>query len=484
MTSSNRLQFAFGREATPGTAASRMRRARFTSESLQYKPIFVNSDEIRPDRMNSDPIKVNETNDGSVEFEFSYPHPDSFLSDGIRSALFNDWVQTPSRDNDGTADSIIQGVAATGQVVTVSTGAAFAAGQLVRFSGFTNASNNGTFKVTTASATVPAFTGAGLVDETAPPANARMKVVGVEGASADITAVADGLGSTALNWTTLGLTVGQWVKIGGTAVGNRFATAANNGWARIIAIAATKLTLDNLPSGWATDTGTGKTIRVWYGDTIRNGTTMTALSLERGFMGQTVPSYIDQLGMVVDKYDLAMPTEGKVTGSFSFMGLTGSAGTTPISANPDPATTAAIMASNVNVGRIAESGAVLSAPNYVKSAKFSTMNNLRAKTAVGTVGAIEISSGEFEATAELETYFGDLTLYSKLLAGTPGNINTRAGKNSQFVIIALPRVTFTEGNPNAGGNNQDVTLPLKATASMDTLTSSMIIIDRFEYAES
>lgn len=484
MTSSNRLQLAFGRESTPGTAASRMRRGRVTGESLQYKPIFVNSDEIRSDRMNTDPIKINETNDGSVDYEFSYPHPDSFLSDLIRSALFNDWVQTTSRDNDGTADSVITGVAATGQVVTVTTGASFVANQLVRFSGFTNAANNGVFKVTTASATVPAFTGAGLVDETVPPATARMKVVGIEGASVDITALADGLGSTTLNWTTVGLTVGQWIKIGGTLTANRFATAACNGWARITAIASTKLTLDNLPSGWATDTGTGKTIRVWFGDTIRNGTTMTALSIERGFLGQTVPSYIAQLGMTVDKLDLTMPTEAKVTGSASFMGRSGLASTTPISANPDAATTAQIMASNVNVGRIAESGVTLTAPNYVKSAKFSVSNNLRAKTAVGSVGAIEISPGEFEAMAEVETYFGDLTLYSKLLAGTPGNLNTRAGKNNQFVIVALPRVTFTEGNPNAGGNNQDVTLPLKATASMDPLTSAMVIIDRFEYAEA
>jgi hypothetical protein len=32
------------------------------------------------------------------------------------------------------------------------------------------------------------------------------------------------------------------------------------------------LTLDNKPAGWGTDSGAGKTIKVWFGDQIRNGT--------------------------------------------------------------------------------------------------------------------------------------------------------------------------------------------------------------------
>ena len=76
-----------------------------------------------------------------------------------------------------------------------------------------------------------------------------MKVVGFQAASGDITATATGLGSTSLDFTTLGLAVGQWIKIGGSATADKFATAALNSTARITAIAATALTLDHLPHG-------------------------------------------------------------------------------------------------------------------------------------------------------------------------------------------------------------------------------------------
>jgi hypothetical protein len=110
--------------------------------------------------------------------------------------------------------------------------AAFVSGQLVKFSGF--------------------------------------KVVGFQGAAADITATAAGLGSTLLDFTTLGIAVGQTLKIGNSSVaGERFATKANNAYATVVSIATNLITLANKPSGWSVDAGTGKTITVYYGDTIK-----------------------------------------------------------------------------------------------------------------------------------------------------------------------------------------------------------------------
>jgi hypothetical protein len=106
--------------------------------------------------------------------------------------------------------------------------------------------------------------GAGTVNEPAPPAGARLKVIGCQGVAADIAAViapANRLTSTTLNWTTLGLAVGMWVKIGGTAAGTKFATATNNGWARISAITSTYIEFDSVPTGWVADAGTDGTIR-------------------------------------------------------------------------------------------------------------------------------------------------------------------------------------------------------------------------------
>ncbi len=486
MTDSNRLRLAVVRETSLGVTPNtpRMRKARVTGESLSFTPQFVQSEEIRDDRMNADPIKINETNEGGINAEFSYPDDDGPLSEFLRSLMFNPWSNTPTRFNDGTADSVITGVAATGGVITVTTGAAFAVGHLIRNSGFSNAGNNGLFRITTGSATVPAVGNSLLTDEAVPPAAARVKVVGLQGASGDLVAAADGITSTSLDFTTMGIVPGMWVKIGGTGASFRLATEACNGWARVVAVSAGKLTLDNLPTGWTTDAGTGKTLRVFFGDQIKNGVTRSSVTVERGFMAQAVPTYIIQRGMVVGQADFDITTEQLITAAFTLQGLTGEQTTTSLDASPDAASTAPVMSANVNVGRIGEAGVPVTDPNYVRSLQISVNNNLRPITAVGNVGSVNIGAGEMAVEATVETYFGSNSLLTKLLNGTVSNVNARVQKNSQAVVFALPRLTFTGGSPSAGAKNQDVMLPLTAMASMDELTNAQMIIDRLEYYEA
>jgi hypothetical protein len=481
MSETNRVQLATVVESTFGTMPTtpRMRLARFSGEGLKYTPKFIQPDEIRSDRMNVLPVKVNEENSGPINGEFSYPDVDSPFSNFLRSLMFNTWNDTTTRDNDGTADSVITDVATAGTVVTCTTGTAFVAGQLVKFSGFTVAGNNGVFKCTTGSATVPAFVGSGITDEAVPPAAAKMKVVGFIGAAGDITAAAGGLASTALNFTTLGLTVGQWLKIDSTTSGMGFATTANNDWVRISgAITATSIPCDNLPVGWSVDAGGTKTIKVYVGDYIKNGTTRTSLTIEKGWLGQTTPTYQLQKGMVVGQGDFDFTTEAEIKWSMTLQGLTGSQSPSTQDASPDAATTGSIMGSNVNVGRIADGGSIVGTTNPVKSAKISVNNNLRNWTAVGSVGAVDIRAGNCDVTVNMDAYFGSNTLYAKLLAGTTTSFNTRSAIGSQAVTWDVPQITFTDGAPVAGGKNQDGTTALSAMASYESTFAAHLIINR------
>lgn len=488
MTESNRLRLTWVDQTDPLVIppTPRMRIVRLTGESLVFKPTFSSSDELRDDRMNPDPIKTGEENSGGINTEWSFPADLSPASSMVASLLANPWANTPVRDNDGAADSVITGIVASTGVITVLTGAAFAVGHLVRMSGFGVAANNGLFRITTGSATVPAV-GAGLLtDEAAPAAAARMKVVGFQGAAADIVAVADGLTSTALDFTTLGLTVGMWLKVGGTGAGFRYATEANNRFVRIAAIAANKLTLDNLPTGWAADTGAGKTIRVFFGDQIKNGVTKRFGVIERGFMGQDTPTYVLQSGMLVSQGVFSITTGEKVTANYTFMGLTGAAGTVSVDAVPDPATTNPIMAASANVGRISENGAPAAGPNFIKSLQITVNNNARNKDALrddDKLGPVGINLGDCQVTLQMDTYFGSPVQYQAYLAGTPTNVACVLRKNGQATIFALPRVTRTDGAPSAGGKNQDVMLPFQAQATRDPLTGAHIILDRLEYYE-
>lgn len=491
MTSSNRLQLAYVIESTPGVTPNtpRMKLGRITGESLSFAPEYIDSDELRADRMLGDPIKVMQASQGGINAELSYLQNSTFLSDVFRSAMFSDWLNTPERDNDGTADSVITAVTNSTDVYTVTTGAAFVAGQLLRATGFTNAANNGIFKITTGGATSVAVLGANLVAESAPPAAARLKVVGFEGASGDITATSTGLGSTSLDFTTLGLRVGQWVKIGGTADATQFAflvtagaTARAAAFARITAIAATALTLDNLPAEWTTDSGTGKTIRVWFGDQIKNGTTPTSLTIERGFLGQAVPSYIVNKGMVCGQLDIQISSKQKINLSTTWMGLSGGVSTTALDASPDAQTTGQVMAANANVGRLAEGGSRLTSPNWAMEFSLSINNNLRTNESVDESSPVAIREGECTVTGSINTYFGSKDMLEKFYNGTVTSFNSRVAKNNQAIILQIPRVTLRGGgNPAASGKNTDVMAAYEYSGSKDGLTGASILVDRMEY---
>lgn len=486
----NRVRMTLVRETSLGvtpTPTPRMRAHRFTGEGLQFTPTFTQSEEIRDDRMNSDPTKVNETNQGPINGELSYPVDKSPHSLLLESLFFNEWQNTPSRDNDGTAESVITAVTASTGVVTVTTGPAFVTGHLVRLSGFGVAGNNGLFKITTGSATVPAVGAGNLDDEASPAATARVKVVGLEGAAGDITALADGLGSTTLDFTDFGLTVGQWIKIGGAGAAFRFAAEALNGWARVTAVGANKLTLDNLPTGWATNSGAGKTLRVFFGDTIKNGVEVLSQTIERGWMGQTTPTYIIQRGMVTGQGEFTFATEAIATYVLTQNGLTGEETVTSLDATPDPVTTNRSMAAAVHVGRIAENGVPVAGPNFVRSLGITINNNLRMLNAIRSddkVGPVDIGTGSCDVTVSLETYFGSRALLQKLLLSTPTNINARIAIDNQALVFGIPRMTFTEGSVSAGGKNQDSMLPLSAMASKDPLTNAHILLDRLEYYQA
>lgn len=489
MGTANRVQLATVRETTLGTTPNtpRMRGVRFTGESLAFTQTFVDSGEIRSDRMLADPIKTMAASAGSINIEMSYPVDNSPESDMLRSAFYSPWVNAPAFDNDGTADSVITdaGTVANTYAVTAG-GASVKVGHLVRATGFAIAANNKATPFRAASSTATTIVGAALslTAETAPLGTARLKVVGFQGASADITAAAGGLASTLLDFTTLGLSPGMWLKIDSTTTANGFATAANNDWIRISGtITATSIPCDNLPSGWAVDAGTGKTIAVYFGDYIQNGTTQTSLSVERGFLDQVTPTYIVNTGMVVDTYDITITSKQVITGAVAFMGMGGSQSTSALDASIDANQTGQIMAANANVGRVAEAGSTLTSPNWANSLKFQIKNNNRQLEAVDSASPVGINSGECTVTGTINTYFGSNSLLAKFYAGTTTAINSRQAKNSQAIIWQFPRVTYKAGgNPQATGKDTDVMASFDFSATIDTvLTNKQVQLDRVEF---
>jgi len=230
------------------------------------------------------------------------------------------YAPTAAVDGGTAADSFT--VAADGDLV---------ANELIFTRGFANAENNGLFVVaagsTPTSIKVPT---ASLVAEASPPANVMLEVAGIQGASGDFEIDANGdLISTLRDFTTLNLSVGQFIKIGGTATNTFFATAANNAYARIDAIAANKLTLSKRGAAFALDNGAGKTIQIFYGRFLRQYDVDHAKFIERSYtfevkLDDLLPGpadhYMYPKGNYAGELTINFPLKGEVTMSVVFVG--------------------------------------------------------------------------------------------------------------------------------------------------------------------
>ena len=96
-------------------------------------------------------------------------------------------------------------------------------------------------------------------------AKARIVKVGMKAAADDMVLAATGatatLTATAADFTKLGLTVGEWIFVGGDDTVSKFATTPPF-YARVSAITAKVLTFDSTTSPIVADTGAGKTINI------------------------------------------------------------------------------------------------------------------------------------------------------------------------------------------------------------------------------
>lgn len=232
----------------------------------------------------------------------------------FEQAMWSTFTKKIGRYNGyGAATAQITDIDAGTSTITVTTGAAFAEGQIVWISGCANAANNGLHRVTTGSdATTLIVTGTTLVDET-PGRGVRIEVVGIHFASGDLSISGDTIVSAAeVDYATLaGAAKGHWVKVGAAATrdsgAHRFATEAVNDGVRILSLSTGTtgtLTVDRKPTGWADDAGTSKTIWLFFAEPLRPGATeitvteQLALTLESGFdRTRLIGGYVESLSI-------------------------------------------------------------------------------------------------------------------------------------------------------------------------------------------
>lgn len=262
----------------------------------------------------------------------------------------------------------------------------------------------------------------------------------------------------------------QWIYTSG------FSTTANNGYFKIESVTSSKLVL---ATGSLVDEDAGETVVVQMGSQITNGTTLESYNFEKDF--EDLSNVFSLLkGMCINTFNLEIPADGIITGSFGFMGSAEeSLEETAGSGSYDARTTTVVMTGANHVPNFIENQIELG----ILSFSMSLNNNLRTRLEVGTLGVASMGVGSVEITGSLSVHLEDATLYNKYLDQDSTSIaigvQDTAGNG---YVIELPAVKLTESTRNAGGLNTDVIGEFEFRAHMDATEQITIRIVRFPVA--
>ncbi len=475
MSDTNRVALRYVEESTTGSvpATPNWETMCITgAPALAAVPQTVVSEKIRSDRQISDLILVGTEAGGETPSELAFGTADGLL-EGAYSNRFQSRV---NRLNNKGATQI---TAATASAFTVTDESdTVVVDDILRGEGFAVAGNNA-FHIVDGVPTNTSFPSATAEVEASPPAAATLHVVGRRSAAGDLDFTAGSpstLASTILDFTTLDLQVGDWVKLAGFIT-----NPVNNGYFRISILTANLLTFDREPTGVVTENPVG-TVDVYMGERLINGTELISFSLEEVFNDHSPITFHYLRGMHVDGFEWTADAQAVVTSQFTFLGFnaffsdaidpateesTDGAGRITGSVTL-PVPSGQVLNSSSNVARIARGGVTIAGKNFVLQATMAIANNLRRRNAVGSLGAVSVGQGEFSVTGALQTYFDDKSLAQDVINNTETSYDTIfQDDTAHTTLFDMPRIKFSEGSPEVPGKNDDVTINLQYQAILD-----------------
>lgn len=462
MSDSNRVRVAIVREITPGVPPTnpKLKRLRITNApSLAVTPETIESDEIDPSYQVTDTINVGQSASGDLGMEFSYDAQHELAESYMR----NNWTMAGNLEA-GDITSVTDGVLNLG----AGKSAGFGAKVLVHITGAAKPANNGV-KVVTA-VTSDSVTITGLLAESPVSPDMKVRVSGFIGDAAGLAIEDDKLKRVNLGapeFDNIGLVPGMFIKIGGTAVNNRFNTAPVNDWVRVKKIiSANEIQLSDLPSGWADDAGAGKTVKVQIPNAdIINGINLISDTIVESFLDHNPVTHQVFSGMRVNTINLEARPRAIIPITLSFIGTKGDilddipAGIEGATYLP-PSTDTVINATS-NVAQLREGGVPIKGGNCVTNLTIQINNNFREDLCVGHTEAAQVGAGVFQVTGTMSTYFGDKTMVEKVIKNTESSLlAVFKDFQNQVVLWDMPRLKYTSGSPGVPGKNTSTTAEL------------------------
>lgn len=372
----------------------------------------------------------------------------------------------------------------------------FLEGHLIKGSNFADAANDGLALVTTVAA------GAITVDKTlvadaSPAATAKIEAVGFEFPTGDLDITASAtsivLSTSVTDFTTLGLIVGEWIYLGGDVASDKF---VNNtpGFARIASISANALSLDETTWTPVTETGTGLTVRMFFGVAVRNEKN-TALIKRRTYqlerqLGQDDNGVQSEylIKSVANEMKISIPVAEKMTVDFGYVagdvesrtGLQGIKSGTRVSATIEDCfnTSSDIVRSRLAVVDPTElnNSALF---GYINSLDITINNNAKPNKAVGVLGAFDISVGNFDVSGSIDAYFSTVEALTAIRNNADVELNIIAAMDNTGMVMDMPLLALGNGRPNVT-KDESIMIPLDQNAA-ECANGYTLMICAFNY---
>lgn len=364
--------------------------------------------------------------------------------------------------------------------------AKFKVGSIVKATGFTNAGNNGLKNVATVTLNTSIAVTQILVTEANPPADSKLTVVGFKFTSGDVNIDLSGaypaLVSTAKNLTELGIIPGEWIFIGGDSSGLGFTNPENNGFKRVYSVAANRVEFDKSILPMSAETGTAKTVEMYFGRCLKNelGTSIVRkpVQFERtlGAPDDSQPSQVQSeyiTGCVPNQFGINIGTADKITADLSYIGLNSEqrTGVVGVKSGSRPAlidTDAFNTSSDFSRTKLSLIVSGDEAPNplfaFITEAKVNINNNVKANKAVGVIGAFDLTAGTFEVGGSMTAYFSDVTAIGAVKGNLDVTFDIITAKNNSGFAIDIPLLTLGDGKLNIT-QDEPITIPLSMSAA-------------------
>lgn len=348
-----------------------------------------------------------------------------------------------------------------------------AANTLLFARGFSTSANNG-LKVAASGSTATNIRVDSLTAEV-PTAtqNATLEIAGVQASVGDLDVDSSGrITSSTLDFTTLGLTVGQMIHVGGQAAGTRFTTAANYGFARITAIAANLLTLDKKSQAFVTEANTTSTVQLLWGRFIRNLAADNARYLTRFFQFELATPGLGSAGQTAYEYpkdnlcnevSFSLPLTNKASMQLGFMGkdtivpttTRKSGASSPLVPVQRDAFNTTPDVARLRVQAVDETGI----STDFKELTLTINNNVSPEKVIGTLGAAYMNVGTFDVSIEATLLYTSADVVSAIRANSTVGLDFVLRGDDGAVGVDIPSLTLSSG---------DKSFPLNESVTIST----------------